>query len=123
MTETGVDVLADKGIGFLGSNYLWDMLGYRGATAGVTTYYPMATMMLRDKTLFYQHNLASETWTKNKDMLRWNLSLGYGLSNDFFDKEKPGLNMDNPWLNLIGRWRITRISWWRVMRLLTTACA
>jgi hypothetical protein len=102
MTETGVDVLAKRGTGFLGSNYLWDILGYRGATAGVTTYYPMATMLLRDKTLFYQHNLAAETWTKNKDMLRWNLSLGYGLSNDFFDKDKPGLNVDNPWLNLIG---------------------
>jgi hypothetical protein len=102
MTEVGVDVLADNGVGFMGTNYLWDMLGYRGATAGVTTYYPMAAMLLRDKVLLYQHDLAAETWTKNKDMLRWNLSQGYGLSNAFFDSNIPGINMDNPWLNLIG---------------------
>ncbi|MBX3081117.1 MAG: hypothetical protein KF716_05745 [Anaerolineae bacterium] len=102
MTETGVDVLAEQGTGFMGTNYLWDMLGYRGATAGVTTYYPMAGMLLRDKVLLYQHNLAAETWTKNKDMLRWNLTYGYGLSNAFYDNNKGGVNMDNPWLNLIG---------------------
>ncbi len=102
MTEIGVDALADDAIGFMGTNYLWDMLGYRGATAGVTTYYPMAGMLLRDKVLLYQHDLAAETWTKNKDMLRWNLAQGYGLSNAFLDNNLPGLNMDNPWLNLVG---------------------
>jgi hypothetical protein len=102
MTEIGVDVLADDGIGFAGTNYLWDMLGYRGATAGVTSYYPMAGMLLRDKVLFYQHDLAAETWTKNKDMLSWNLAQGYNLSNAFLDSDKFELNMDNPWLNLVG---------------------
>jgi hypothetical protein len=102
MTEVGVDALAENGVGFMGTNYLWDMLGYRGATAGVTSYYPMAGMLLRDKVLLYQHDLAAETWTKNKDMLRWNLAQGYNLSNAFFDVEKGGLNMDNPWLNLVG---------------------
>jgi hypothetical protein len=62
----------------------------------------MAGMMLRDKVLLYQHNLASQTWTKDKDMLRWNLAQGYGLSNAFFDETIPALNMDNPWLDLIG---------------------
>lgn len=102
MTEIGVDVLADDAIGFMGTNYLWDILGYRGATAGVTTYYPMAGMLLRDKVLLYQHDLVAETWTKNKDMLRWNLAQGYGLSNAFLDNNLPGLNMDNPWLDLVG---------------------
>ncbi len=101
MTEIGIDVLAENGIAFMGTNYLWDMLGYRSATAGVTTYYPMAGMLLRDKVLFYQHDLAAETWTKNKDMLRWNLAQGYNLSNAFLDPNG-GLNMENPWLNLIG---------------------
>jgi hypothetical protein len=101
MTEVGVDALADEGIAFMGTNYLWDMLGYRSATADVTTYYPMAGMLLRDKVLLYQHNLAAETWTKNKDMLRWNLAQGYGLSNAFL-APTGGLDMDNPWLNLIG---------------------
>jgi hypothetical protein len=102
MTEVGVDVLAENGVGFMGTNYLWDMLGYRSAIADVTTYYPMAAMMLRDKVLLYQHDLAAETWTKNKDMLRWNLAQGYGLSNAFLDPNVKGINMDNPWLNLIG---------------------
>ncbi|MBA3870462.1 MAG: hypothetical protein H0X30_15070 [Anaerolineae bacterium] len=102
MTEVGVDVLANDGVGFMGTNYLWDMLGYRSATADVTTYYPMAAMLLRDKVLLYQHDLAAEMWTKNKDMLRWNLAQGYGLSNAFLDSSISGLNMDNPWLNLVG---------------------
>lgn len=102
MTEEGVDALAEKGVGFMGTNYLWDKLGYRGATADVTSYYPMAGMLLRDKVLLYQHDLAAETWTDNKDMLRWNLAQGYGLSIAFYDKVVGGLNMDNPWLNLVG---------------------
>lgn len=102
MTESGVDVLADQGVGFMGTNYLWDMQGYRSATAPYTTYYPMAGMLLRDKVLLYQHNLAAQTWTRSKDMLRWNLAQGYNLSDAFFDEALPGLNMDNPWLNLVG---------------------
>jgi hypothetical protein len=102
MTESGVDVLADQGVGFMGTNYLWDLLGYRAATAPVTTYYPMAGMLLRDKVLLYQHDLAAQTWTDSKDMLRWNLAQGYNLSIAFFDEALPGLNMDNPWLNLVG---------------------
>ena len=102
LTEVGVDVLAKDAVGFMGTNYLWDMLGYRGATAPFTTYYPMAGMLLRDKVLLYQHNLAAETWTKNKDMLRWNLAMGYNLSNGFLDSSTSALNMDNPWLNLVG---------------------
>src|SRR5262249_14184988 len=64
--------------------------------------YPMAAMLLRDKVLLYQHDLAAETWTKNKDMLRWNLVQGYSLSNAFLDPTVNGINMDNSWLNLIG---------------------
>ena len=102
MTEVGVDVLAENGVAFMGTNYLWDMLGYRSATASVTTYYPMAAMLFRDKVLLYQHDLAAETWTSSKNMLRWNLAQGYSLSNAFLDNNLPGLNMDNSWLNVIG---------------------
>lgn len=101
-TEQGVDVLAENGIGFMGTNYLWDMQGFRGATAGVTHYYPIAAMMFRDKVLLYQHDLAAETWTKNKDMLRWNLDQGYSLSNAFYDTAAGFVNPENPWLTLIG---------------------
>ncbi len=100
-TEVGADVLARDAVGFMGTNYLWDMLGYR-TTAAYTSYYPMAGMLLRDKVLLYQHDLASQTWTKNMDVLRWNLAQGYNLSNAVFDDTIPGLNVDNPWLNLVG---------------------
>src|SRR5260221_13072607 len=101
MTEVGVDVLADNGVGFMGTNYLWDILGYRGATAPYTSYYPMSAMLFRDKVLLYQHDLAAESWTKNKDMLRWNLAQGYSLSNAFYNQISGGLNMGNTWLNFV----------------------
>jgi hypothetical protein len=60
----------------------------------------MVGMLLRDKVLLYQHDLAAETWTKNKQMLRWNLAQGYGLSNSFHDGD---LTIDNNrWLDLVG---------------------
>jgi len=93
MTECGVDVLAEELIGFAGTNYLWDILGYTPVTAPYTEYYPMAAMMLRDKVLLYQHDLAGETFTDNKEMLRWNLAYGYQLS---------GFAHQNPWIDLIG---------------------
>lgn len=102
LTEQGVDVLAENGIGFMGTNYLWDKQGFRGATAGVTHYYPLAGMMLRDKVLFYQHDLAAETWTNNKDMLRWNLAQGFNLSDALYDQAAGFVNPQHPWLTLIG---------------------
>jgi hypothetical protein len=101
VAEQGIDVMAEDSIAFMGSNYLWDMLGLR-PTASLTTYYPMAGMMLRDKVLLFQHNLAAETWTKDMHMLRWNLVQGYSLSNAFYDHTQASLNMENPWLTLIG---------------------
>ncbi len=101
LVEQGVDALARAATAFMGTNYLWDLLGYR-TTAAYTSYYPLAGMLLRDKVLLYQHNLAAQTWTNGKDMLRWNLAQGYSLSNSVFDERIPGLNVDNPWLNLVG---------------------
>ncbi|WP_204798909.1 discoidin domain-containing protein [Paenibacillus sacheonensis] len=95
-TEDGTDVLADDSIGFMGTNYLWDLLGYRKNTASYTDYYPLAGMLLRDKVLLYQHDLAAETMTDNKDMLRWNVAMGYNLSGDLYT----GVN--NPWIDVIG---------------------
>jgi hypothetical protein len=94
--EDGTDVLADDAVGFMGSTYLWDQLGYRKNTASYTDYYPLAGMLFRDKVMQYQHNLASETMTDDQDMLRWNLAMGYNLSADFFN------GIDNPWVDGIG---------------------
>ncbi|MCC3376148.1 discoidin domain-containing protein [Cohnella sp. REN36] len=95
-TEDGFDVLADDATGFMGSNYLWDLLGYRVKTAAYTDYYPMIGMLARDKVMLYQHDLASQTMTDNQDMLRWNAAMGYSLSADLFN----GVN--NPWVDLAG---------------------
>lgn len=95
-TEDGFDVLIDNTVGFWGSNYLWDQLGYRVKTATYTDYYPMIGMLARDKVMLYQHNLARETMTNNQDMLRWNIALGYNLSADLYQ------GVTNPWVNVIG---------------------
>ncbi len=100
MTELGVDMLAEYQIGFMGTNYLWDLLGYRPTTAEYSHYYPLAGMLLRDKVLLYQHDLAEETWTDNRDMFRWNLAMGYNFSNAFYVND--ALYTENPWLDLTG---------------------
>ncbi|MCR8659595.1 discoidin domain-containing protein [Paenibacillus endoradicis] len=94
--EDGTDVLADDSVGFMGSTYLWDILGYRKNTASYTEYYPLSGMLMRDKVMFYHHNLAGETMTDNQDMLRWNLAMGYNLSTDFYN------GVTSPWVDAIG---------------------
>jgi hypothetical protein len=95
MTECGIDRLARDETGFMGTNYLWDLLGYRKATSDYSSYYPMIGMLCRDKVLLYQHDLAIETWTDNKDMFRWNLAFGYNFSAALND-------INSPWLPLTG---------------------
>lgn len=94
--EDGTDVLADDTVGFMGSTYLWDLLGYRKNTASYTEYYPLAGMLMRDKVMFYHHNLAAETMTDDQEMLRWNLAMGYNLSADFYN------GVTSPWVDAIG---------------------
>lgn len=94
--EDGTDVLANDAVGFMGSTYLWDTLGYRKNTAMYTEYYPMASMLLRDKVMLFHHDLAAETMTDDPDMLRWNLAMGYNLSTDLFN------GVSNPWIDLTG---------------------
>lgn len=94
--EDGTDVLADDSVGFMGSTYLWDELGYRKNTASYTDYYPLSGMLLRDKVMLYHHNLAGETMTDDLDMLRWNAAMGYNLSVDFYN------GVANPWVDAVG---------------------
>ncbi|MCR2802323.1 discoidin domain-containing protein [Paenibacillus soyae] len=94
--EDGTDVLADDSVGFMGSTYLWDLLGYRKNTASYTDYYPLSGLLMRDKVMFYHHNLASETMTDDLDMLRWNLAMGYNLSADFYN------GVSSPWVDAVG---------------------
>ncbi|TFE31547.1 discoidin domain-containing protein [Cohnella luojiensis] len=94
--EDGTDVLADDAVGFMGSTYLWDQLGYRKNTSSYTDYYPLSGMLLRDKVMLFHHDLAAETMTDDQDMLRWNLAMGYNLSVDFFN------GVANPWVDTVG---------------------
>jgi hypothetical protein len=103
MTETGYDLLAETEVGFHGS-YL--LLHRRGETAewwgdGNWRPYPLVTMVARDKVLFYQHNLAPETFTMDKETFSWNLAMGYMLSYGLNPSEYGG-GPDSPWLEWVG---------------------
>ena len=94
--EDGFDVLADDTVGFMGSTLLWNKLGLRPKTASYASFYPMMGMLARDKVMQFQHNLAKETMTTSKEMLRWNLAMGYHLSADLVN------GPENPWLDVVG---------------------
>lgn len=97
MTEVGYDRMAVHEIGFHGSLLLFDQRGETTSVGrGYWRPYPFATMLLRDKVLFYQHNLAPETFTDNLPTLRWNLAMGYQLSHGL--NPVAGAWVDDPWL-------------------------
>ncbi len=101
MTELGFDRLAETEVGFHGSILLpersGDVSGWWGANAWHP--YPLAPLMTRDKTLFYQHDLAPETFTVDKATLTWNLAFGYMLSYDLFESTFGG-GLSSEWLDL-----------------------
>jgi hypothetical protein len=97
MTEMGYDRLAATEVGFHGSVLLPEMTESLPRWRPV----PWATLMLRDKVLFYQHDLAPQTFTHNKAVLGWNLALGYMLSYDLVRDETGGGTADD-WLTVIG---------------------
>lgn len=100
MTELGFDRLAETEVGFHGSVLLPERFGYTPDWWGTDTWhpYPLAPLMVRDKVLFYQHDLAPETMTVDKATLTWNLAFGYMLSYDL----GYGGGLGNPWLGLVG---------------------
>lgn len=102
MTELGFDRLAETEVGFHGSVLLPERLGYIADWWGADTWhpYPLATAMLRDKVLFYQHDLAPETFTSGKATLTWNLALGFMLSYDLVASSFGG-GLDSPWLDVV----------------------
>ena len=95
MTELGFDRLAETEVGFHGSVLLPERTGGTDGWWGAGQWqpYPLATMLARDKALFYQHDLAPETMTHDKQTLTWNLAMGYMLS---YDLATGGLS--GPWL-------------------------
>lgn len=103
MTEGGFDRLAETEIGFHGSVLLAERLGQTDGRWGDGNWqpYPIAPMLLRDKVLFYQHDLAPETFTANKATLVWNLAFGYMLSYDLGATNFGG-GVKDPWLAAVG---------------------
>lgn len=103
MTETGYDRLTETETGFHGS-YRLGHVADKATTAwwgdGNWRVYPLTAFLTRDKALFYQHNLAPETFTFDLPTLRWNLATGYMLSYDLNPSEYGG-GLDSPWLDLV----------------------
>jgi hypothetical protein len=111
MTEAGFDRLAETNVGFHGSVLLPQRLGQTGERWGDGTWYPypIAPMMMRDKVLLYQHDLAPETFTTNKATLAWNLAFGYQLSYDLGSTNFGG-GVDDPWLHVVSDFQRSVIS-------------
>lgn len=102
-TELAFDRLAETEVGFHGSVLLPEKLGQTSDWWGDGNWhlYPLATMLARDKTLFYQHDLAPETFTTNKRTLTWNMAMGYNLSYDLVQTSFGG-GLSSDWIKLVG---------------------
>ncbi len=101
MTELAFDRLAETEVGFNGSVLLPERYKYTPGWWGTDTWhpYPLAPLMARDKVLFYQHDLAPETFTVDKGILTWNLAFGYMLSYDLVASDSGG-GLDSAWLGV-----------------------
>ena len=83
-TEGGDDQLAETEVGFFFSFLIWEHAW--GETWGGTDafeYFPASALMVRDKVLFYQHNLeghGTPSVTESLYTFRWNLTFGYQLN-------------------------------------------
>lgn len=101
-TELGFDRLAESATGFHGSVLLPQRFGLTPGWWGAGAWhpYPLAQMLARDKVLFYQHDLAPETFTFDKATLGWNLAFGAMLSYDLVESSYGG-GVASPWLNVV----------------------
>jgi hypothetical protein len=102
MTEDGWDRLADSFVGFHGSalqmqrEHNWAD-GRWGK--GNWEPYPLATWLLHDKVLLYQHDLYPEGMTADPEVLLFNLAFGMVLSYNWDGDQR---TLDSPWLGLVG---------------------
>ena len=102
MVEDGWDRLAQSFSGFHGGL----LLGHRqhdepNRLYGNDTWsaYPLATWLLHDKVLMYQHDLFEGTMTTDLEMLTWNAAFGFMLS---YSWDGQSGTLDGPWLDLVG---------------------
>jgi hypothetical protein len=102
MAEDGWDRLARSFAGFHGSLLMMDRehdLPDKVFGAGNWSPYPLATWLLHDKVLLYQHDLYDGTMAHDGEVLTWNMVFGLVSSyswNDWID------SLESPWLGLVG---------------------
>ena len=102
MVEDGWDRLGRDAVGFHGSLLMMSReLGLPDATFGAGNWqpYPLATWLLHDKVLMYQHDLYDATMTIDLEVLTWNMAFGL-ISSYSWDALGPAAN---PWLELVAR--------------------
>lgn len=101
MTEDGWDRLADSFVGFHGGvlqmqrEHQWPDVRWG---PGNWEPYPIATWLLHDKVLMYQHDLYPETLTTDPEVLLFNVAFGMMLSYNW-----DGEVGDSPWLDIVER--------------------
>jgi hypothetical protein len=102
MAEDGWDRLARDFAGFHGSMLMMDRehdLPDKIFGEGNWEPYPLATWLLHDKVLLYQHDLYDGTMAHDGEVLTWNMAFGLVSSyswNDWID------SLRSPWLGLVG---------------------
>jgi hypothetical protein len=98
-TELGFDRLAETETAFYGGI----LLPIRDETAATTwgpgnlTAYPMISILLRDKVMLFQHDLADYTMTLFKENFSWNLAFGYFPTMQIVSRT----SMNIEWMNMI----------------------
>jgi hypothetical protein len=98
MSEDGWDRLAADVVGFHGSMQMMQReLGAADRYFGAGNWepFPLATWLLHDKVLMYQHDLYPLTMAVDGDVLAWNAAFGLVESYEW----RPG-NEHDPWLEL-----------------------
>ncbi len=105
MVEDGWDRLAQYYSGFHGSM----LLKYRKPDEltidwgdGNWKPYPLATWLLHDKVLMYQHDAFPETMTADLETLSWNFAFGLVLS---YNLELAKGALESPWLDVVGQFQ------------------
>ena len=118
-TEQGFDRLAETESAFHGSVMLHKRMGYTDAMWGDDNweYYPLATLLERDRVLFFQHDLAPETFVASKEVLTWDLAMGFQLSYDLVTNTYGG-GLSSPWMEVAGAFQKYLLSQYASERLM-----
>ncbi len=97
MTERGFDRLARWEAGFCGGVLLDQRARDLDEVLGEENWepYPLAQMLVGDKVLFYQHDLAPEVMTTDVSTLCWNIAQGHLLSYDLT------AGISDPWVDIV----------------------